>query len=94
MLAGGAIAILGGFYEVSADTFSSTNYVINASVMNSTGGLGTSTSYKLVSSAGESVIGDGASGSYKMSAGYVAQLQQAAPQSMTLAVQPISLTGY
>lgn len=94
VLAGGALAILGGFYEVSADTFSSTNYVINASVMNSTGGLGTSTSYKLVSSAGESVIGDGASGSYKMSAGYVAQLQQSAPQSMTLAVQPGGLVGY
>lgn len=94
LLAGGVVATIGGFYEVSADTFSSTNYVINASVMNSTGGLGTSTSYKLVSSAGESVIGDGASGSYKMSAGYVAQLQQAAPQSMTLAVQPSGLVGY
>ena len=89
-----SIAVVGGFYEVSADQFSSTSYLIDASVMNSAGGLATSTSYKLVSSAGESIIGDGASGSYKMSAGYVAQLQDSAPQSITLAVQPSGLAGY
>ncbi len=89
-------AIFGGFFHVaSADRFSSTNYVIDASVMNSTGGLGTSTSYKLVSSAGESIVGNGASGSYKMGAGYVAQLQQSqGVQSLSFAVQPSGLVAY
>ncbi|NCU38227.1 LamG domain-containing protein [Candidatus Saccharibacteria bacterium] len=90
----GGFAILGGFYDVAADRYSSTSYIIDASVVSSAGGLGSSSSYKLVSSAGESIVGDGASGSYKMGAGYVAQLVGEAPQAIQLALQPEGLVAY
>lgn len=76
--------------HVSADRFSSTNYVIDASVMNTAGGSSGSSSYKLVGSSGETIIGNGASGSYKMGAGFVSQLEN----SLQLTVQPSGLVGY
>ncbi len=76
---------------VVADTFQSTNYTIDASVVgNSTGGTQTSTNYSLVSSAGESIIGDAAGGSYKLGIGYVAQLDK----SLQLNVQPANQVAY
>lgn len=73
--------------SVSADRFSSTNYVIDASSGQSVSGGQSSTNYALTSSGGESVIGDGASGSYKLGQGYVATLEQ----SLQLNVQPSNL---
>lgn len=84
------VAVGGGFYTVYADRFSSTSYVIDASVMNTAGGSSSSSSYKLVGSSGESIIGNGASGSYKMGAGFVSQLEN----SLQLNVQPSGLTGH
>ena len=69
---------------VSGARFSSTSYIIDASVMNNFGGQGSSTNFKVVGSGGESLIGDGSGGSYKIGAGYVAQLQK----GMQLSVQP------
>lgn len=88
-------ALFGGYvHDASADRYSSTNYVIDASVMNSAGGSSGSTNYGLVSSAGESIVGDGSSGSYKMGAGYVAQLEAQSTQSLSFAVQPSGLAAY
>lgn len=70
--------------------FTSTSYIIDASVNNSFGGQGSSTNYKTVTSGGESIIGNGAGGSYKMGAGYVAQLDR----GMQLTVQPAGLLAY
>ncbi len=96
LIRGGLVAIVAGVISVTfasgamAARFSSTSYVIDASVMNTFGGQGSSTSYKLTGSGGESIIGNGASGSYKMGAGYVAQLEK----SMQLSVQPSGLMGH
>ncbi len=76
--------------SVSAYRFSSTDYVIDASVANNFGGSDSSSSYQLIGSGGESIIGNGASGSYILAAGYVAQL----PNSLQLSVQPSNLMGY
>lgn len=86
-----AAAVLVGcsFQFVGAERYSSTSYIIDASVMNNFGGSGSSTSYKLVSSGGEAVIGSGTAGSYKMGMGYVAQLSK----SLSLTVQPSGLVG-
>ncbi len=90
-----AAVICGSFgLTASASRFSSTSYLIDASVMNSAGGMGTSSSYKLTSSAGESIVGDGSSGSYKLGAGYVAQLEQQATPSIKLTTQPSGLVAY
>ncbi|NCU40971.1 LamG domain-containing protein [Candidatus Saccharibacteria bacterium] len=75
---------------VFADQYSSTNYQIDASVMNSFGGTSSSTSYQMVSSGGESIIGNGSSGSYILGQGYVAQLEK----SLQLSVQPTGLVGH
>lgn len=88
------VATVGVFFVASAQRYSSTNYVIDASVMNNAGGATSSTSYKLVSSAGESIVGNGASGSYKMGAGYVAQLEKQQTSSFQMSVQPAGLAGY
>lgn len=88
------VATVGVFFVASAQRYSSTNYVIDASVMNNAGGATSSTSYKLVSSTGESIVGNGASGSYKMGAGYVAQLQESAPQSITVDIQTNGLVAH
>jgi len=61
---------------VGAAPLESTNYKLDAQVMNSFGGTGNSSSYQMVSSGGEAVVGNGAGGSYKLSGGYVSQLQQ------------------
>lgn len=58
----------------TAARFTSTSYVIDASVANSFGGQTASDSYKLVGSGGESIVGTASSGSYKMGMGYTAQL--------------------
>lgn len=72
-----AVMSLGFSATVRADTYSSSNYVIDSSVTgNSIGGAQSSTNYKLTSSGGESVTGNGTSGSYKLGEGYVAQLEQ------------------
>ena len=83
------ILVTGGG-RVMADRYSSTNYTIDASVMNGFGGAGSSTNYQMVSTGGEAIIGNGAGGSYKLGQGYVAQLDQ----SLQLAVQPSGLAAY
>ena len=70
--------------------FTSTSYIIDASVNNSFGGQGSSTNYKAVTSGGESIIGNGAGGSYKFGAGYVSQLDR----GLQLTVQPGGLVAY
>ncbi|HPQ82575.1 MAG TPA: hypothetical protein PL191_02425, partial [Candidatus Saccharimonas sp.] len=75
---------------VSAYRFSSSSYVIDASVGNNFGGQSGSSSYSLVGSGGETIVGNGAGGSYKIGMGYVAQL----PKSLQLTVQPDGLVGY
>ena len=76
--------------SVSAYRFSSSSYVIDASVGNNFGGQSGSSSYSLVGSGGETIVGNGAGGSYKIGMGYVAQL----PKSLQLTVQPDGLVGY
>lgn len=79
------------FQFVSADRFTGTSYIIDASVTNNTTGtIGTSTTYKLVSSAGETAIGSGSAGSYKIGVGFVAQLEK----SLALTVQPSGLVAH
>ena len=87
-----AITIGGSFVSTArADRYSSSHYVIDASVVgNSFGGSGSSSSYKLTGSGGESIVGQGSSGSYMLAGGYVAQLQN----SLQLTVQPGGLKGY
>lgn len=87
-----AIMIGGSFVStVRADRYSSSHYVIDASVVgNSFGGSQSSTSYKLTSSGGESIVGNGQGGSYKVGMGYVAQLDK----SLTLSLQPSGLKAY
>jgi hypothetical protein len=87
----GLIALTGMGISVSAARFTSTNYIVDASVANNFGGQGSSSSYGLVSSGGESIIGNGSSGSYKLGAGYVAQLTNS---SIQLTVQPSGLKAY
>ena len=70
--------------------FTSTSYIIDASVNNSFGGQGSSSSYKVTTSGGESIVGDGSGGSYKMGAGYIPQLDR----GMRLTVQPGGLSAY
>lgn len=86
-----ALAIAGvSLQSVSADRFSSTSYVIDASIANAAGGgVRSSTSYKLVTSAGETAIGYGTAGSYRMGMGFVAQLEK----SLSLTVQPSGLVA-
>ena len=74
--------------------FTSTDYIIDASVMNNAGGNQSSSSYKLTSSAGESITGNGSSGSYKLGAGYVAQLEKQSGSSIKLVTQPSGLVAY
>jgi hypothetical protein len=82
--------VVGGCQLVSADRFSSTSYVIDASVASSNGGgSGSSTSYKLVTSTGETAIGYGTAGSYRMGMGFVSQLEK----SLSLTVQPSGLVA-
>ncbi|MDB5183835.1 MAG: exported protein of unknown function [Candidatus Saccharibacteria bacterium] len=61
----------------AADSFSSSNYKIDASVGGPLGGSPASTNYKMVVSGGENAIGTTNSSSYKLTYGYVAQLDQA-----------------
>ena len=70
-----SLVLIGLGSQVSADRFSSSSYIIDASgIGNSAAGAQSSTSYKLTSASGESAIGSGTSGSYKLGEGYVAQL--------------------
>ncbi|HRC28292.1 MAG TPA: LamG domain-containing protein [Candidatus Saccharimonas sp.] len=86
-----ALAVVGCFFDsATAYRFTSTSYVIDASVANNFGGSDSSTSYKLTGSGGESIVGQGSSGSYMLAGGYVAQLQD----SLQLSVQPGGLKGY
>lgn len=64
--------------------FTSTSYVIDASINDSFGGQSSSTNYKAVTSGGDSIIGNGSGGSYKIGAGFVSQLER----GMQLTVQP------
>lgn len=85
-----AVALLFGT-AAWADRFSSTSYIIDASIANNNGGgSAASTSYSLVSSHGETVIGNATGGSYKMGIGYVSQLTK----SLQLTVQPNGLVMY
>lgn len=90
VLACGVAAIFGLFSSASAMQFSSTDYLIDAAVLNNTGGFSSSTDYQLTSSGGEAAIGNGASGSYLMPAGYVAQLQS----MISVKTEPSGLVGY
>ncbi|MBC7764622.1 LamG domain-containing protein [Microbacteriaceae bacterium] len=93
---GGMMVMIAGIISVAfasqamSARFSSTSYIIDASVMNNFGGQGSSTSFKVTGSGGESIIGNGAGGSYKIGAGYVAQLEK----GMQLSVQPSGLLGH
>lgn len=92
-----ALILLSGFIIASpvvANRYTSTNYIIDASTMNTFGGSGTSSNYRLTSSGGEAVIGDGTGGSYKMGQGYVSQLGDSTPQpSIQLGIQPSGLVA-
>lgn len=77
---------------VFAYRFTSTNYIIDASTMNTFGGSGSSSSYQMTSSGGESVVGGMASSSYKMGAGYAAQLSSDDPY-LKLTVNPSGLVA-
>ena len=79
------------FCQVAAAyRFSSTSYVIDASVANNFGGQNSSASYSLTTSGGETLIGNGTGGSYKLGMGYISQL----PRSLQLSLQPSGLVGY
>ncbi len=70
-----AIGVAGLFAEQAvAARFTSTSYIIDASVANGFGGQDGSTNYKLVGSGGESIVGTATSSSYRMGMGYTAQL--------------------
>jgi len=71
-----ATAGIVGLFAEQADAarFTSTSYIIDASVANGFGGQDGSTNYKLVASGGESVTGGSSSTSYKIGMGYTAQL--------------------
>jgi hypothetical protein len=86
----GLATLIGLSISVSAARFSSTSYIVDASVTNNFGGQGSSSSYRLVSSGGESIVGNGSGGSYKLGSGYVAQLST----SIQLTVQPSGLVAY
>lgn len=89
VLAFAFVAALCMFQFVSADRFTSTSYLIDASVLNEFGGSSSSSSYQLESSGGENVVGDGAGGSYKVGMGYIAQLEK----SLALTIQPSGLVA-
>lgn len=76
--------------SASSARFTSTSYIIDASVNNSFGGQGNSTNYKAVTSGGEDIVGNGSGGSYKFGAGYMSQLEH----GMQLTVQPGGLMAY
>lgn len=77
-IAAGVLASIGivGVFAIQADAarFTSSSYIIDASVANGFGGQDSSSNYKLVGSGGEGVVGTAASGSYRMGMGYTAQL--------------------
>lgn len=75
---------------VHAAPLVSPNYRLDAQVMNSFGGVGSSTNYKMTTSGGEAVVGNGSGGSYKLGAGYISQLEQ----SLELRLSPSGLVGY
>ena len=62
---------------VFADSFSSSNFKIDASVGGPLGGAPGSSNYRMVVSGGETIVGNATSSSYKLNQGYVAQLEQA-----------------
>jgi len=85
-----SLVLTGLFASIAtADRYSSTSYVIDASIMNTAGGSQTSTTYRLTDSVGEGAIGSGTSGSYIMGYGYINQLEK----SMSLTVQPSGLVA-
>ncbi|MEO5948921.1 MAG: LamG domain-containing protein [Candidatus Saccharimonas sp.] len=85
-----SLMLTGLFVDIAvADRYTSTSYVIDASVMNTAGGDQSSTTYRLTSSIGETAVGNGASGSYKMGYGYINQLDK----SIALTVQPSGLVA-
>ncbi len=87
-----ALAATGCMVQLAhADRFSSTSYIIDASIVNGTnGGTRSSASYKLTGSAGENVVGNGTGGSYVMGMGFVSQLAK----SLSLTVQPSGLVAH
>lgn len=85
-----SLILAGLFFDVAAaDRFTSTSYVIDASVMNNFGGYGSTSNYQLTSSGGEAIVGNGAGGSYKIGYGYVSNLDK----SLSLTVQPSGLVA-
>lgn len=91
MMTAFVLVLAGCFVDtIAAYRFTSTSYVIDASVANNFGGSESSTSYKLTGSGGESIVGNGAGGSYMLAGGYVAQLKN----SLQLTVQPGGLKAY
>jgi len=85
-----SLVLIGLFVDVAvADRYSSTSYVIDASIMNTAGSSRTSTSYRLTDSTGEGAVGNGTSGSYKLGYGYINQLEK----SISLTVQPSGLVA-
>jgi hypothetical protein len=76
-----AFALVGLFALASgsiafADSFSSSNYKIDAAVGAPLGGTPASTNYKMVVSGGETATGKSTSSSYRLTYGYVAQLEK------------------
>lgn len=90
LLVATSLFVSGLFSVASADRYTSTSYIIDASVLSATGGAQTSASYKLTSSTGENVVGNGAGSSYLVGMGYVAQLGK----SLQLTMQPNGLVVY
>lgn len=62
---------------VFAARYSSSSYLIDASVDNSFGGQNSSTNYRMTTAGGENITGTGSSASYKIGMGYTAQLIKA-----------------
>lgn len=85
-----SIVLAALFFDIAlADRYSSTSYVIDASVMSTVGGAQSSTTYRLTSSGGETIVGNGSAGSYKMGYGYISNLEK----SLSLTVQPSGLVA-
>lgn len=86
---GALCALLAMGVPVAADSFSSTNFKIDASVAAPFGGQPGSTNYKMVISGGEVTADSEASTSYKIAHGYVAQLHQSI--DISIVQNPVNL---
>lgn len=86
---GALCAFLAMSAPVAADSFSSTNFKIDASVAAPFGGQLGSSNYKMVVSGGEATADSETSASYKIAHGYVAQLHQSI--DISIVQNPVNL---